>query len=194
MLKRVAAVLLVRVYQRVSLRQNLRRRMVVGYDNIQPRRRTGNFLNGADAAVHSNNQRRTISVQRVKRFNIQPVALAFALRYVSVHIRAAVLQKQIQQRAGADAVHIVIAINGNALFALNSLPDALHRFCHVLHQKRVMEGLIAAVQKFVRSSGSCNAAVQQNPRHQRRYTCFRTKAFGFFFIKFVKLPDFVFLH
>ena len=90
MLKRVIAVFLMRIYQRISLRQNLRRRMVVSYHNIKRFWRACNFLYRADAAVHRYNKRRPGFRQMVQRVNIQPVAFAFALRYVSVNICSAV--------------------------------------------------------------------------------------------------------
>ena len=159
-LKRIAAATLLGVDNCVGRRQNLRHRMVVRNDDIQRFRRIGYLAQTADAAVHGNNQCRTLLRNIFQRFVIQAVALAFTLRNVGGNPAAALLQIQVQQGGGTDSVHIIVAVNRNLLACRQGPLNTLNRALHILQQKRIMKGRSAAVKKITHRSCILQTAFQ----------------------------------
>ena len=96
-LKRIATVTLLGVDNCVGRRQNLRHRMVVRNNNIQRFRCIRYLMQAANAAVHGNNQCRTLLRNIFQCFVIKAVALAFTLRNVGGNLTSALLQIQVQQ-------------------------------------------------------------------------------------------------
>ena len=167
-LKRIAAVTLLGVDNCVGRRQNLRHRMVVRNNNIKRFRRIGYLAQTANAAVHGNNQCRTLLRNIFQCFVIKAVALAFTLRNIGGNLTAALLQIKIQQGGGTDSVHIIVAVNRNLLSHRQGPLYTLNRTLHILQQKRVMKGSSAAVEKITHRSCILQTALQQNTCDHRR--------------------------
>ena len=167
-LKRIAAVSLLGVDNCVSRRQNLGHRMVVRNNNIQRLRRIGYLVQTADAAVHGNNQCRTLLRNIFQSFVVQAVALTLTLRNIGGNLTSALLQIKIQQGGGTDSVHIIVAVNRNLLACRQGPLYTLNRALHILQQKRIMKGSSAAVEKITHRSGILQTALQQNTCDHRR--------------------------
>ena len=96
-LKRISAVALMRINDRVSRRQNIRRRVMIGNDDLQPCRGSSHLVYAADTAVNCHQKRRTCFGQSRQRFVVQSVAFIFSFGDIRVDLGAKPLQIQIQQ-------------------------------------------------------------------------------------------------
>ena len=194
LLKRIGAVRLLGVNNRISRRQLRRHSMVVGNDNIKALRRLLHLMQTADTAVHRNHQRRAALGNRAQRLVIQAVALTLALRNIRLHLRSTPLKIKIEQGGRSNSVHIVIAINRNLLSCRQRTRDTLHAALHILKQKRVVKWLRAAIEKIAHRINAVHATLQENPCHQRRNAQLCGKAAGLFLIIFLYIPDTLLVH
>ena len=160
-----------RVDQR-AVRQIRAGAVVVGDDDVHAQflgqRR---HLHGVDAAVHGDEQAGILR-QRAYGGFVEAVALAVAVGQVGANVRAQGFQVQVEDGRGAHAVHVVVAVDADALARLQRRAQAGNGPAHVREQQRVAQGLLAGGKERPRLACGGHAAPQkqrvQKPRHVLR--------------------------
>ena len=90
--------------------------MVVGDHNVHPQLLCkGGFLHGGDAAVHRDHQLHALAGELPQGHFVQAVALLQPAGYVGYAVRPMAAEKMGQQARGGDAVHIIVAEDGDFL-------------------------------------------------------------------------------
>ena len=97
------------------------------------------LLHGGNAAVHCHDQLDTFCVQLSDGNGVQAVALLQSAGDVGHAIRAKAANKVRQQAGCGDAVHIIVAENGDLLPILNGLGDPFGSQVHILKQVGVIK-------------------------------------------------------
>ena len=90
-----------------------------------------------NAAIHANDQRSARIAKGRNRRRIRPIAFLHAIRHVRCHLAAKITQKPCHQRAGASAIHIIIAEYRDMLTAAHRNRDAIRRRFHISQARRV---------------------------------------------------------
>ena len=136
----IAAVGTVGIQNRHRIGQILLTFVVVGDDQVdsqlfaQP-----GLLQGGDTAVHRHDQPYTGLMQLTDGDLIQAVALLQSAGDVGNTIRFLLPQQVGQQTGGGDAVHVIVAENGDLLPLFQSLTKPQDSLCHICHQVGIME-------------------------------------------------------
>ena len=160
-------VLPVRIDQRRHRGQLLGRLMVVEHHNVHAK--LGRFREGFEtrgAAIHRHQQGGALPGQRLDGLRIGPIALEDAVRNMDDEGNAAGLQIARHQRAGAGAVHVVIAEDGDGLALLDGVGQTVEGRLHVLHHMGVgHEGADGGVEISGDLLGR-HAAPRQHPGQQ----------------------------
>ncbi len=116
------------------------RLVVVGDDQIEAERaRVPRRVGRADAAVHRDDQDDAVGVQPIERGRLQPVAVAQALGDEVDDVGAEQLERAAQDHGRRDAVHVVVAVDGDALLARDRAENALDGHRHVGQRERVVQ-------------------------------------------------------
>ena len=122
--------------------------MVVGDDHVHPQGPGVLHLpGGGDAAVHRDNERDPLARQGINGVVVQTVPLFGTVGNVADHLATQGLENLGEQTGGGDAVHVIVAVDGNGLLLPDGPGDALHRLLHVLQEKGVVEQVGAVGQK-----------------------------------------------
>ena len=122
--------------------------VMVGYEHVHAER--GGILGlrgGGDAAVHGDDERHALRVQRVERAVIDAVALAVAVGDVRDAFQALTAQIIGDDAGGGDAVHVIVAVDRDGLPAAYRTVHTLDRGGHALHQHRVVQAALAAADE-----------------------------------------------
>ena len=146
--------------------------MVVGDDDVHAQffgqRR---HVHGVDAAVHGEQQAGVLR-QGAHGLLVEAVALAVAVGQVGANVRAQRGQVQAEDGRGGDAVHVVIAVDADALALCQRRAQAGDGFFHVREQQRVAQYFFARGKKGPRLVRGRYAALHkervQKPRHVLR--------------------------
>ena len=139
-LVRIGAVGTLRVDHRERRRQLRLRLVVVGDDEVDaelagPARRLGT----ADAAVHRHDHAHAIGVQALDRGHLQAVAVAQPFRDEVRDVAAEQFQRPAQDDRGGHAVDVVVAVDRDALLALERGTEPIDGRPHVGEAIRVVQ-------------------------------------------------------
>ena len=151
-----------RVDDRHRLRQCLRRKVVVGDDQIDAQRsRKRRFLDRRDAVIHGHDELIALVVDGLDGVLGQTVAVALPAGEHTLDVRAHSFQVLIEQCRCGHAVHIVIAENDDGFLIVDGVHDALTGFVHVGQQHRVAQ-LFLTGQQHQRLGRVSDASCRQN--------------------------------
>ena len=142
--------------------------VMVGDDDLQPD--PGGVVHlgqGGDAAVHGDEEIDAPGAEGVHSAVIQPVALLVPVRYVGQTAEALGAQIVRQQAGGGDAVHIIVAVDGDGLAPGDGLSDPFNGCRHAGHQHGVVQHFIAEEQ-LRRRLAAADAPLGQHRGQQRR--------------------------
>ena len=124
-------------------------------------------LDAANAAVDRDDERHAISLQAIERLGLKAVSVLDAIRKEVDDIRAEHLQRAAKNDGGGDAVAVVIAVDGDALFPLDRRENPLDRRRHVREQERIVQMIERRPEKFLRALEIVDPANRQQPRDRR---------------------------
>ena len=111
--------------------------VMVGNDHIHPQGvGKGHLLVSGDAAVHGDHQACSLLPQGLDSLAGKAVAIFNAAGDIAQALYAAAFEIVHQKDGRGDAVHIIVAKDGNGLSPGNGQLDALHGLVHILHQHR----------------------------------------------------------
>ncbi len=168
-----------RIHQRHTVRQLCRRFVVIEHDGVhttplQP----GNLFRGTRAAVHGHEQLRPVLLQTTPdAFGAQSVPFIHPVREEIFDRRARRPQHAQQQRARRYAVHVVVAVNDDALLAFDGVADPIHRRRHVRQLERVAKLAQLRIEKVFRSGNIAVAAIDEDLGQRRRDVKFAENGF-----------------
>ena len=169
MLEGIGAVRPVGIHHRHGAGQLLLALVVIRHHHIHAKLGgIRHLLHAGDAAVHGDDQRDPLLMQGAHGLRRQAVSVLDAAGNIVAHLPAAAAQIVHQNGGGGDAVHVVVAENGDMLPFLQSGADAADGAVHVLHEKRRKGQRIFNIQKFGGSGAVGDAVGGQNGRQQRR--------------------------
>ena len=104
---------------------------------------------------------------KVYSFLAYSVALIVAVGYVVIDVGVELLQKFVHQRHGCASVHVVVAIDEDALLTSHGVVETIHGDVHVFHQEWVDEvGQLWAEKAFRRRFGG-NASMDEKQCQDR---------------------------
>ena len=157
-----------------TVRQGFAGTVVVGDDDIHAQAAgERGHVHGVDAAVYAH-QKVGIRSQRAHGLFIQAVAFALAVGQVDARFRAQGAQVQKKNGRGAYAVHIVIAIDADALARRQRRLQARHGPVHVREEQRIVQQRFRRRQKRLGLGGGGDAALDQK-RMQKMGHAFRPR-------------------
>ena len=143
--------------------------MVVGNDHVHAALRgVGGLLKIRHTAVYRDDERNALRRQCVDRGVVETVALPDAVGDVQLADESARAEVIGKQTRGGDAVHVVIAVNGDVFSRRHGAGEPLHGIDHARQRERVCERFRAAAEKFPRRLRLGKSAQMQNRREQRR--------------------------
>jgi len=144
--------------------------MVVADDHVQPsvrRVRERRLVRGA--AVGGHHHPGAGGAQPIERVDVEAVALATAVRDVEQGLRAQRAQAEDELRGAGDAVHVVVAVDGDGLARRERVGKARGRPAHVLQEERRAQPVgERRAEKGDRGVTVADVAVPQESREQRR--------------------------
>ena len=146
------------------------RQVMVGDNQVDSRAARG-FGRGkrADARIHANDQPHPVGGGTLDYFVAHAVALADAVRHMKISRPAAQLDGRLQYDDRCCAVHVVVAVNENLLFAFQCRFQPIERGFHAAHPQRVVK-IAQSGRKKARSRFRFvdSAADQQIGKHGQR--------------------------
>ena len=135
----IRAVLLVRIDHGDACRQLLRRRVMVGHDDIQPLGFPCDERSRTDPAVHRDEERIALFPEGKQSLLIQTISFRFSPGDVVSDIGAHAFQAAHEDRSRCDAVYIIVSVDYDLLSALDRGKQTGDAFLHPLHQERIGE-------------------------------------------------------
>ncbi len=137
-LGRVVTARLVRVQDRHRRRHRLRHGVVIDDHHLEPERvRPRDLGDRGDPAVEGDQHPGAVGGDLLDRLEVQPVPLVDPVRDVGRDLGPELAQEQVQQRGRADAVDVVVAVEGDLLPLAHRPGEPLDRRRHPLHRERV---------------------------------------------------------
>ena len=122
-----------------AVRQSGAGTMVVGDDHLEATRLRGSdLLDRRDPAVDGHEQAATLVGKPRDRVAGDAVALLEAAREMPFDIGAERPQRQEGERGGADAVHVIVAVDADPLSVGDRRADPVDRDGHVPEQERIV--------------------------------------------------------
>ena len=125
------------------------------------------LLNGGDAAVDGDQEADALFPQRLKRGAVKAVALLVPVRDIRVRAQAAAAQIVRHQAGGGDAVHVIVAVDGDRLPGFDGLADPGARDVHPQHEQGIVQKLCPALEQRAGLRGGRDPAQGQHSREQR---------------------------
>ena len=165
-LERIRTVRAVRVQHGKGRRQFFARQMVVRDDDVEFIRHGRDIGNRSNAAVHGNHQVR-LRREHLKGRTVESIALRHAVGDIEIHVCPKTAQGTHEQRRRRHAVDIVVAVDRDALPFFDGRLDAVSRFFHILHQKRVFKRQPFGMQEKLSRFARADAAVPEQGGHRR---------------------------
>ena len=167
------------VQQRIdggAVGQRLRRPVVIGDHAVhaQMLRQIDQRAVG-DAAVHRHQQAAALR-DSADGCLVQAVSLRVAIRQIDIHVCIQAAQMGVQNGGGGDAVHVVIAIDGDGGASCQVISNAIHGGAHVAEQIRVSQVVQRRMQKALRFLRRFDAAGEQDLVYQRIHVIGALKA------------------
>ena len=122
-----------------AVRQGGARAVVIGDDHVEAARlRSRDLLDRCDPAVDGNEQAAAFVGEPRDRDVRDAVALLEAARQMPLDVGAERAQRQNGERRGADAVHVVVAVDADPLAGGDCRVDPVDRNGHVPEQERIV--------------------------------------------------------
>ena len=135
----------VRVYHCNGTGQRILALVMVGDNQVDAQRGAKlGLLNGGDAAIHGDDECDTLPLQLLDGNGVQAIAFLQAAGNVGNTMHPVAAQEVGQQAGGGDAVHIVVAENGNGFALGHGQGHAGGSQIHVLHGIGRDEGSVTA--------------------------------------------------
>ena len=142
--------------------------VMIGDDHVQANSiGEGDLLHGANPAVHGDDQGHAVLAQPAQRLLVQTITFVHAIRDVGRHLATQRFQRLGEQRGAGDAVRVKIAVDRDLFAALDGGPDAGDGLRHPAHEERIVQRVVAAVEKYLRFVERILAAIVQDLRHDR---------------------------
>ncbi len=152
-----------RIEHRASGRQRLPGEMVVGDDDLDPRRaRRGDAVHRRDAAVAGNDHAGPDPLRLGEPRGTEVIAVLEAMRHEGVHRRPRFAQHARQQGRGALAVDVVVAVDQNRPVLAHGARQDLHRDAHVGPAQRIGEAFELGTEERLGECGRREAALYQD--------------------------------
>ena len=155
------------IYHGHSLRQNVLALMVVSDDQINAQFPAFFcFLYGGDAAVHSDNEVYILGFEIVDGGHVETIALFQPGWNIPDTVCAAIGEIIRQETGGSNAVHIIVAVDGDFFSTLKGQGDSGRCLIHVRKKHGVKETFpagskeAAGLIRGVKSSGNQNCGSQ----------------------------------
>ena len=106
--------------------------MMIGDHDFKPQlARQRHLLNRGDAAVHGDEQI-GLFADFAHCIHVQAISLVMARRNIGIHLEAHGAQVHGENRGGAHAVHVIIAVDRNPKPFLQRLMNDIHRLVHIV--------------------------------------------------------------
>ena len=164
----VGAVVTLGVDDRRRHRQLVVGLVVIGDDEVHAKfTRAAGRVGAADAAVHRDDQPDALAVETFDGCRLQAVAVAEPFRDEVDDLAPEKLQRTAQDDRRGDAIHIVVAMDRDALVASQSRFDSGDRGGHVGELERIVQVIERRVEEPCGILGVTQAAQAQQARHRR---------------------------
>ena len=105
------------------------------------------LLHGRDPAVHTDEQAHALLPESIQRAAVEAVALFVPVGDIGIAGQPFTAQIVRHQTGGGDAVHIVVAIDGDRLSPGDGLTHAGTGHVHPQHLQRIVQQLRPALQQ-----------------------------------------------
>ena len=129
------------VHHRRRLGQPVFTGVVVGDDQVHAQLPgIVGLVQGGDAAVHRDDEPHPLAGLGGHGLVVQAIALLQPPGDIGPHVGPQALQKLGQQAGGGDAVHVIVAVDGDGLPILNGPPHPGNSPVHVPHEHGVQQG------------------------------------------------------
>ena len=136
----IVAIVALRVDHRDRDRQLGIRLVVIRDDQIDAElARALRRLDAANAAVDRDDERHAVGLQAIERLGLQPVAVLDAVGKEVDDVGAEQLERAAKNDGRRDAVAVVVAMNGDALFPLDRRENPIDRRRHVREPERIVQ-------------------------------------------------------
>ena len=124
--------------------QHIPRQVMIGHNRIHAELPAAQkFRVCLHAVVHRNNQLHALRRKPLHRGKVHAIPLRMAGRDMVGHICAAPAQIHQQHACGAYAIHVIIAVNADALPLCYGARKPCHGLLHLLKSKRIAQHLRA---------------------------------------------------
>ena len=155
--------------QHFRLRQHRRELVMIGDDDLQSEcRRLGDFLDGTDAAINADDPLHAVVREFPKRLAVQTVAVDDAVRHMEFDFRVQDRQQSHQDRGAGGAVHVVVAVDADALIRADGGKQFLGGFGYAGHESRGVQAGHRRPQEFPGGRRRTQTAVHQQLGDDRR--------------------------
>ena len=92
-----------------------------------------------DAAIECNNQRAAFLFGGIDTFLRDAVPFRITVRDIINKVIRLCLEERVHERHGSRSVHVIIAIDHDALMVVNGSAKPVNGCAHILHQERVVQ-------------------------------------------------------
>ncbi len=152
-----------RIEDRAGRREGITGQVVVGDDDLHPRRaRSGDAVHGGNAAVAGDDDARAHPLRLRETREAKVISVPQPVRDERVHGRPRLAQYAREQSGGALSVHVVIAVHENrSVFAHRARQD-LHGDTHVGPAERIGETLELGTEERFGERRRSEAALHQD--------------------------------
>ena len=112
--------------------------MVIRDDQIEPERaRVCSGFHSSNAAVDRDDEMHLLGREAIERRRLQSITIPQTLGDEMDDVGAKQFERASQNDRRCDAVHVVIAVDRDALAFGDRAEDAIHRDCHVRQRERI---------------------------------------------------------
>ena len=167
-LEGVVAVFAFGIQQRVGDGQGLRRQVVVTDNGVNAGfSRRGQRVEILGATIQGDDAACNLTLWPVPPLWATPIALAVTHGNVGEHRHLEPFEEGRHHGHRRRAIHVVVAVDHDALVPFNGFHDSGHGLVHVLHQEGIVEFVAVGVQKIIHFSLADHASLDQQRCNQR---------------------------
>ncbi len=146
-------------------------------------------VGAANTAVDRDDQRDAVGVQPIDGRRLQAVSVLDPFGEEVHDVGAEQLERPAKDHRGGDAVHVVVAVDGDPLPPADRRENAIDRHPHVGERHRIVKMIDRRVEEAVRQLRIAQAALDQQARDHRRNTERRRQAVGDGIVARLALPS-----